>query len=77
MNKDFEISKNCNIRDIREIAKKLNIDENDLEYYGKSKAKLNLNLGKKNGKLILVILVKLNILKLNTKAKDTKYKLGI
>ena len=54
MNKDFEISKKSNIKDIKEIAKKLNLEEKDLEYYGKYKAKLNLNYGDKNGKLILV-----------------------
>jgi len=54
MNNDFEISKKSNIKNINEIAQRLNINENDLECYGKNKAKLNLNHGNKNGKLILV-----------------------
>ena len=54
MNKDLEISNNCNIKNIVEIASKLNIDENDLECYGKYKAKLNINYGDNSGKLILV-----------------------
>nr|AEI90770.1 formyl-tetrahydrofolate synthase [Clostridium ragsdalei P11] len=45
------------MKDIKEIAKKLNISEDDIELYGKYKAKVNYNLLKttpgKNGKLIL------------------------
>lgn len=51
---DLEISNNCNILNIREIAKKLNISEDNYENYGKYKAKLDLKYGNKNGKLILV-----------------------
>ena len=54
MNRDFEISKKADIKDIREIAKKIAISENDLETYGKYKAKLNLSYGNKDGKLVLV-----------------------
>ena len=54
MNKDLEISNNANVLNITEVAKKININEDDLECYGKNKAKLNLNYGNKNGKLILV-----------------------
>ena len=50
MNRDFEISKKADIKDIREIAKKIAISENDLETYGKYKAKLNLSYGNKDGK---------------------------
>ncbi len=52
MNKDLEISNSCKLLDITEIANKLNI--NNIENYGKYKAKLNLKYGNKNGKLILV-----------------------
>ena len=52
MNKDLEISKSCNMFDINEVAQKLNM--NNIEYYGKYKAKLNLEYGNKEGKLILV-----------------------
>jgi formate--tetrahydrofolate ligase len=54
VNKDLEISNNAKMLNITDVAKKLNINENDLECYGKYKAKLNLNYGSKNGKLILV-----------------------
>jgi len=54
MNKDLEISNNCNIKNIIEIAKKLNVSENDLEMYGKYKAKLNTKIEECQGKLILV-----------------------
>jgi len=53
---DIEIAQNASLSHIKEIAKKINISEDDLEYYGKHKAKLPLNLQKENpkGKLILV-----------------------
>jgi len=58
MKTDIEISNECNILNIKEIANKLNISEEDLECYGKYKAKINLNinnkLNKNDGKLILV-----------------------
>jgi len=54
VNNDLDISKKCKLLDIKDIASKLNISENDLECYGKYKAKLNINYGNKNGKLILV-----------------------
>ena len=45
------------IMKIEEVARKINIDENDLEFYGKNKAKINytnyINRDRK-GKLILV-----------------------
>ncbi|ADK16791.1 formate--tetrahydrofolate ligase [Clostridium ljungdahlii] len=54
---DIEIAQECTMKDIKEIAKKLNISEDDIELYGKYKAKVNYNLLKttpgKNGKLIL------------------------
>ncbi|MBR6253753.1 MAG: formate--tetrahydrofolate ligase [Clostridia bacterium] len=56
---DVEINKNAKLLDIKDVAKKLNIDENDLELYGKNKAKIsnevfNKNSSKQDGKLILV-----------------------
>ena len=41
---DLEIAKNTQLQDIRKIAEKLNIDENDLELYGKYKAKISENV---------------------------------
>jgi len=49
---DLEISNNCNLLNINDIANKLNIY--NIECYGNYKAKLNLEYGNKNGKLILV-----------------------
>ncbi len=53
---DIEIAQQAKIRHIKEIASKLNIGEDDLEYYGKYKAKLPLHLRQEQpkGKLILV-----------------------
>jgi formate--tetrahydrofolate ligase len=44
---DIQIAQSANIRHIREIAYKLQIEEDDLEYFGKYKAKLPLSLQKK------------------------------
>ena len=53
---DIEIAQNAIMSHIKDIAKKINISEDDLEFYGKYKAKLPLHLQKENpkGKLILV-----------------------
>ncbi len=56
---DIQIAQQTPCLPITEIAKKLNIEVDDLEMYGKYKAKLPLSLNKKyadreNGKLILV-----------------------
>lgn len=56
---DIEIARNTKLDNIIEIAKKLNVNQEDLELYGKYKAKFSSNLYKKiekrkNGKLILV-----------------------
>ena len=55
---DIEIAQEAKPQDIREIAKKLGLTEDDLELYGKYKAKVDYNLlkkdnGKKKAKLIL------------------------
>lgn len=56
---DIEIAREANILHISKIAEKLGIAEDNLEYYGKYKAKLGFDLIKKlenknDGKLILV-----------------------
>lgn len=59
MSSDIEIAKKAKILPIVDIAKKLDIDVNDLEFYGKYKAKLPLSYKEKkprfdNAKLVLV-----------------------
>lgn len=56
---DIEIARNAEIRPIREIAKALGMDEEDLELYGKYKAKISEEYLQKiqdrpDGKLVLV-----------------------
>jgi formate--tetrahydrofolate ligase len=55
---DIEIAQEATPQDIREIAKKLNLTEDDLDLYGKYKAKVDYNLLKKetgkDAKLVLV-----------------------
>ena len=56
---DIEIARNTKLEAITSIAKKLNIEEEDLELYGKYKAKISNEVfervkNNKNGKLILV-----------------------
>lgn len=56
---DIEIAREAKMLPIKEVASKLGIDENDIEQYGRYKAKLSLELVKKladkpDGKLILV-----------------------
>ena len=52
--KDIEIAQKAEKLDIRDIALKLGINDNDLILYGCDKAKIKLSSGKKSGKLILV-----------------------
>lgn len=59
MKSDIQIAQEATYKHIREVAAKLAIDEEDLEYYGKYKAKLSDTLWEKvkdnpDGKLILV-----------------------
>ena len=55
MRSDIEIAKSCKMKPITEIAEKLGISSEDIELYGKYKAKVNFkDNGKKHGKLILV-----------------------
>ena len=56
---DIEIARNTKIEKIENIAKKLNLEEDDIELYGKYKAKISNEVykrlkDKQNGKLILV-----------------------
>lgn len=51
---DIEIAESCKMKDIRKIAKKLGLKEDDLELYGKYKAKINLKKVNPKSKLILV-----------------------
>ncbi len=56
---DLEIAQECQMEHIRDVAAKIGIEEDDLEYYGKYKAKVSLDLlhrneNKEDGKLILV-----------------------
>ena len=56
---DIEIAQNAEMLHIRDIAEKAGIAEDDLEFYGKYKAKLSADAIRKaenneNGKLILV-----------------------
>ena len=55
---DLEIAQKAQMLPIKEVAKKLNISEDDLDPYGKYKAKLPLHLinaeKMKNSKLVLV-----------------------
>lgn len=53
---DIEIAQSATLIHIKEIAQKINISNDDLEYYGKYKAKLPLHLQSEHpkGKLILV-----------------------
>ena len=53
---DLEIAQKAEIKPIVEIAKKLNLSEDDLELYGKYKAKVNVDgiKGKEDAKVILV-----------------------
>ncbi|MEG1442015.1 MAG: formate--tetrahydrofolate ligase, partial [Oscillospiraceae bacterium] len=56
---DIEIAQSAKMLHIGDIAKKLDIQDEHLEYYGKYKAKINDEIwdtlsDKKNGKLVLV-----------------------
>lgn len=56
---DVEIAQSAKMKPIVEVAQKVGLDEDDLELYGKYKAKISLEAIKKldqneDGKLILV-----------------------
>lgn len=59
MKTDIQIAQEANLKNISEVAKQLSISEEDLEFYGKHKAKLSNELWDKikdrpDGKLVLV-----------------------
>ena len=59
MKTDIEIAQECELAPIAEVAKQLALSEDDIELYGKYKAKLSEELlqslkGRERGKLILV-----------------------
>ncbi len=57
MKTDIEIAQEANLLHIRDVAEKVGLTEDDIEYYGKNKAKVSLDVmkrGGKEGKLILV-----------------------
>ena len=56
---DIQIAQNAKMEHIGTIAGKLGLNDNDIDYYGKYKAKISLDVldklkDKKDGKLILV-----------------------
>lgn len=51
---DIEIAESCRMKDVREIAAKLSLGEEDLELYGRYKAKIDLKRVDPKSKLILV-----------------------
>jgi formate--tetrahydrofolate ligase len=55
---DIEIAQRAKLRPIREVAAELALEEDDLEFYGKYKAKVNAEAiqarAKARGKLVLV-----------------------
>ena len=52
---DIEIAESAKLKDIREVGKELGLSEDELELYGKYKAKISLPAGlERKGKLILV-----------------------
>ncbi len=52
---DIEIAESAQLVDVREVAKKLGLDESELELYGKYKAKITVpKNAKRNAKLVLV-----------------------
>ncbi len=60
MSTDIEIAKKFTLKNIKDVAKKINLGEDDIELYGNYKAKISqqalnrINSSEKNGKLILM-----------------------
>ncbi|HCT9108173.1 formate--tetrahydrofolate ligase [Proteus mirabilis] len=59
MKSDIEISHQAPLLPIQDVAKKINVDQDDIEFYGKYKAKFSQSIwskvtSKKQGKLVLV-----------------------
>ena len=61
---DIEIAQQAKMQKITDVAAKLGISEDDIELYGRYKAKLSMDLirrmeGEKSGKLVLVTAINL------------------
>ncbi len=59
MKSDIQIAQEAKMKPIKEIAKNIGLDEEDIEYYGKYKCKISLDVyekmkNNKDGKLVLV-----------------------
>ena len=59
MKSDIQIAQEAKMKPIKEIAQNIGLDEEDIEYYGKYKCKISLDVyekmeNKKDGKLVLV-----------------------
>ena len=72
MKTDIQIAQEAKIVNILEIAKKVGLTEDDIEQYGKYKAKVNLNVlkrleDKKDGLLGLDIMERFKLVILNLK----------
>ena len=64
---DIEIAESAKLKDIRDVAAQLSLTENELELYGKYKAKLSLPAGlKRRAKLKTVRSVKCTACRLST-----------
>ena len=60
---DIDIARNAKLKNILDVAKKIDIDENDIEQYGKYKVKIlakNIKDSNKKSKLILISLLNMN-----------------
>ena len=57
---DIEIARNAKLKPISEIAKKVNLDEELIEYYGKYKAKIDFTKIKKEPKAKVVLVTAIN-----------------
>ena len=44
---DIEIAQECEMLPVKDIAAKIGLSEDDIEYYGKYKAKVNCNILKR------------------------------
>ena len=73
MKTDVEIAQEATMLPIKEVASKIGLEEDDLELYGKYKAKISLETIKrleneKDGKLILVTAINPTPASLNQKS---------
>mgnify|MGYP000953966905 CR=1 FL=1 len=59
---DIEIARKTKLENIDKIAKKLGIDEENLEIYGKYKAKISDNLYMKKNPFVILFLISLPLI---------------